>query len=339
MPLHYPVGKLPTKDLERILQRYASRPDPRLLVGPGIGRDAAVISFGSNVLVTKTDPITFATDNIGWYAVNINANDVAAMGAIPKWFLTTILLPEGKTTPKLVENIFSGLSKACDELNITLCGGHTEITHGLDRPLLVGQMLGETTKDRYVCGTDAKVGDRILITKGIAIEATVLIAMEKRTEIKAHFSEIFLEKCYKYFEEPGLSVIKDARIAMETGGVHAMHDPTEGGIASGLHEIAIGANVGMLIEDDMIPIFPESKALCSFYKLDPLGVIASGALLLFVEPNYSERVTKNLRQAGIFTADIGCVKESDFGVRINRKGSLIDLPVFARDEIGKIFEA
>ena len=339
MPSYYPVGKLPAEDLDRILRRYAPGTDPRLLVGPGIGQDAAVISFGSRVLVTKTDPITFATEEIGWYAVHINANDVAAMGAVPKWFLTTILLPESKTTPELVDRIFSGLSDACAELDITLCGGHTEITHGLDRPMLIGQMLGETTPDGYVSGSGARAGDRILLTKGIAIEATALIAMEKSDEVRARFSDGFLETCRQYLKEPGLSVVKEARIAMETGGVHAMHDPTEGGLASALREIAAASGVGMLIEDDRLPLLPESQALCSFYGLDPLGTIASGALLIVVEPGHSEPVVDRLLEAGIPAVAIGCVQPPDFGIRIRRNGTLHDLPAFDRDEIGKVFEA
>ncbi len=339
MPPYYPVGKLPAEDLDRILRRYAAGTDPRLLVGPGIGRDAAVISFGSSVLVTKTDPITFATEEIGWYAVHVNANDVAAMGAVPKWFLTTILLPEAKTSPELVDRIFSGLSDACAELDITLCGGHTEITHGLDRPLLIGQMLGETTPDGYVSGSGARVDDHILLTKGIAIEATALIAMEKGDEVSARFSDDFLETCRRYLKEPGLSVVKEARIAMETGGVHAMHDPTEGGLASGLREVAAASGVGMLIEEDRLPLLPESQALCSFYGLDPLGTIASGALLIVVDSDHSEPVVDRLSDAGIPAAVIGSVKPPEFGIRIRRKGTLHDLPAFDRDEIGKVFEA
>ena len=339
MPPYYPVGKLPAEDLDRILRRHASGSDPRLLVGPGIGRDAAVISFGSSVLVTKTDPITFATEEIGWYAVNINANDVAAMGASPRWFLTTILLPEAKTSPELVERIFSGLSGACAELGVTLCGGHTEVTHGLDRPLLIGQMLGETTPDGYVSGSGARVGDQILLTKGIAIEATALIAMEKGDEVRVRFSEEFLETCRRYLRRPGLSVVREARIAMETGGVHAMHDPTEGGLASGLREIAVASGVGMLIEEDRVPMLPESDALCAFYGLDPLGTIASGALLIVVDPDRSAAVAARLSEAGIPVAAIGSVRPPDFGIRIRRKGALVDLPAFDRDEIGKVFEA
>ena len=339
MPPYYPVGKLPAEDLDRILRRYASGTDPRLLVGPGIGRDAAVISFGSSVLVTKTDPITFATEEIGWYAVNINANDVAAMGATPRWFLTTILLPEEKTDAALVDRIFSGLSDACAELGVTLCGGHTEITHGLDRPLLIGQMLGEAAPGGYVSGSGAREGDRILLTKGYAIEATALIAMEKGDEVRARFSDGFLETCRRYLKEPGLSVVREARIAMETGGVRAMHDPTEGGVASGLREIAVASGVGMLIEEDRLPLLPEPEALCSFYGLDPLGVIASGALLIVVDADRAAPVAARLSEAGIPVSDIGSVRPPGFGIRIRRKGSTVDLPAFDRDEIGKVFEA
>lgn len=339
MPPYYPVGKLPAEDLDRILRRYASGTDPRLLVGPGIGRDAAVISFGSSVLVTKTDPITFATEEIGWYAVNINANDVAAMGATPRWFLTTILLPEEKTDAVLVDRIFSGLSDACAELGVTLCGGHTEITHGLDRPLLIGQMLGEAAPGGYVSGSGAREGDRILLTKGYAIEATALIAMEKGDEVRARFSDGFLETCRRYLKEPGLSVVREARIAMETGGVRAMHDPTEGGVASGLREIAVASGVGMLIEEDRLPLLPEPEALCSFYGLDPLGVIASGALLIVVDADRAAPVAARLSEAGIPVSDIGSVRPPGFGIRIRRKGSTVDLPTFDRDEIGKVFEA
>lgn len=339
MPPYYPVGKLPAEDLDRILRRYASGADPRLLVGPGIGRDAAVISFGSSVLVSKTDPITFATEEIGWYAVNINANDVAAMGAAPRWFLSTILLPEDKTDAGLVDRIFSGLADACRELGITLCGGHTEITHGLDRPLLIGQMLGETTADGYVSGDGARVGNRILLTKGIAIEATALIAMEKSDEVRTRFSDEFLETCRRYLRKPGLSVVREARLAMETGGVRAMHDPTEGGLASGLREIAVASGVGMLIEKDRIPLLPEPEALCAFYGLDPLGVIASGALLIVVEADRAQPLAARLGEAGIPVADVGSVEPPEFGIRIRSKGEIADLPAFDRDEIGKVFEA
>ena len=334
----YPIGKLPTEDLDRLLQRYAHLTDPRILVGPGIGQDATVISFGSKALVVKSDPITFATERIGWYAVNINANDIAAMGASPKWFMATLLLPEKATTPALVERIFSGLADACMELGVTLCGGHTEISYGLTRPLIVGHMLGETDAESVVSAAGALIGDDIILTKGIAIEGTALIAMEKAALLEKEFSFAFLETCRNYLQTPGLSVVKDARFAMETGGVHAMHDPTEGGLATGLRELAMAAGVGLLIDADRIPLLPEAKILCDRFGLDPMGTIASGALIIASDPTQSPAILSRLSSEGISASVIGTAREPQFGVKLRRDGTIVDLPTFNRDEVGKVFE-
>jgi hydrogenase maturation factor len=148
MPL--PLGKLPLDQLARLLQQIAAR-DPSVLLGPGVGRDCAVIDLGSDLLLAaKSDPITFATDEIGWYAVQINANDLATTGATPRWFLATVLLPAGQATAELAEAIFTQIHDACEALGVSLAGGHTEITLNLDRPIVSGTMLGEVTPDRLI---------------------------------------------------------------------------------------------------------------------------------------------------------------------------------------------
>ncbi|UCC65859.1 MAG: hypothetical protein JSV36_22485, partial [Anaerolineae bacterium] len=224
-----PLGKLPHEQLAHLLERYATD-DPHLLVGPGLGEDATVIDlghdFGDRLLVAKTDPITFASDEIGWYAVNVNANDVACMGATPRWFLATLLLPEGRTDDALVERIFGQIGRACAALGISLAGGHTEITYGLDRPIVVGHMLGEVARDRLVTTSGAQVGDVLLLTKGIAVEATAIIAREKAEELAGRFSAGFLARCQSFLRDPGISVVRDAQAALAAGRVHAMHDPT-----------------------------------------------------------------------------------------------------------------
>ncbi len=178
-----PLGKLPGHLLARLLERYAT-PDERLLVGPGIGRDAAAIALDdARALVVKSDPITFATAEVGWYLVNVNANDLACLGATPRWLLVTALLPEERTTPASVEALFAGLADACAGLGIALAGGHTEITYGLDRPILVGTLLGEATREELVVPGNARPGDTILLTKGLAVEGTALIAGEREVEV------------------------------------------------------------------------------------------------------------------------------------------------------------
>ena len=158
-----PVGKLKIDFLNSLITQ-AEIFDRRVIIGPRVGEDATVIDFGESYLVAKTDPITFATDEIGWYLVCVNSNDIATMGAAPKWLLLTILLPEGKTTEESVRQIFQQILEACGEFGITLCGGHTEVTYGLDRPILVGQMLGVVKKEKLVTSSGACVGDDILLS-------------------------------------------------------------------------------------------------------------------------------------------------------------------------------
>lgn len=333
----YPLGKLPAADLARLLSQYAPS-DPRLLIGGSVGEDAAVIDMGERYLVATTDPITFASSEIGWYAVNINANDVACAGATPRWFLATLLLPENKSTPELVEQIFRQISSACAELGVTLAGGHTEITYGLDRPLVIGQMLGEVTPDKLVTNRGAQIGDDVILTKGIAVEATAIITKERRPELLDYFDGDSLNRWANFLYNPGISVVKDAAIAVAVGGVHAMHDPTEGGAATGLHEMAQASGVGLEIWEEALPYLPETLALCRHFGLEPLGVIASGALLIAADPRHTARIVEDLAQAGIKASVIGRVQPAEQGRRLLGPAGSRPLPTFARDEITRLFE-
>jgi hydrogenase expression/formation protein HypE len=331
----YPAGKLPAEDLARLLTRY-TQDDERLVVRPGIGIDATVISFADRYLVAKTDPVTFATDQIGWYAVHVNANDVAVMGGNPRWFLATLLLPEGKTGPDEVEAIFAQISMACQQLGVVLCGGHTEITYGLKRPIVVGQMLGEVERTKLIIPDKARPGDDILLTKGIAIEGTALIARE-RGELREHFSEDWVKRCQNLLRTPGISVVREARIANGVAEVHAMHDPTEGGLATALHELASAARVGMMVEKEKIMILPETALLCRQLKLEPLGLIASGSLLIVAPEGDSTKIIGALQAEGIPAAVIGKIWESGKGVKLKHQGKVDDLPFFHRDEVSRLF--
>ncbi len=333
----YPLGKLPADHLARLLNRYAPA-DPRLLVGGQVGQDAAVIDMGDRYLVAKTDPITFAAAEIGWYAVNVNANDIACAGATPKWFLATILLPEAKTTPHMVDTIFGQIIAACETLNITLAGGHTEITHGLKRPIIAGQMLGEVAKDKLVLTGGAQPGDDLLLTKAIAIEGTAIIAYEKRAELAGQYSPQKLAGLANLLHTPGISVVPEAAAAVAVGGVHAMHDPTEGGLATGLQEVAAAAGVGLEIFADTLPRHPDCLALCRRFGLDPLGLIASGALLLATAPQATPRIEQAITALGIAVTRIGRVHPPDFGLKLVGQAQTTPLPTFPRDEITKLFE-
>jgi len=332
----FPVGKLPVEVLAKLLAQNQIH-DPRVLVGPRIGEDAAVIDFGDTCLVAKTDPITFATDQIGWYAVNINANDIATMGARPKWFLATALLPEGKADEAMAQTIFNDITAACAGLGISLCGGHTEITHGLDRPIVVGQMLGEVERDKFVVNANAQPGDAVILANGIAIEGAAIIALERADEVRARFGEVFCRRAQGYLREPGISIVAAAEAACRAVRVSAMHDPTEGGLATGLLELAQAAACGIEVEAANVMVLPEAQALCDAYGLDPLGTIASGALLIVCSPGDASRALDALQRVSVHAAIIGKMLPQEAGLHILHEGQRAPLPRFEADEIAKIF--
>ena len=328
------AGKLPLEILSQMLGRVEIR-DPRVLLGPAAGEDAALIDFGDRYLVAKTDPVTFATDLIGWYVVQVNANDLAAMGATPRWLMATLLLPEG-TTGGEAQAIFDQMLEACEGLNVALVGGHTEITYGLPRPLVVGAMLGEVLKDRVVLTSGAQVGDAIVLTKGIAIEGTAILAREAEDRLRAAgVAEDLIEKAKGMLFDPGISVVRDAAVACEAADIHAMHDPTEGGLATALRELATAAGVGLATDLRRLPVVDECRTICDTLELDPLGLIASGALLLTVSAQDATGVIEALGREGVPAYEIGRVTPFEDGLTLRTDQGTTALASFERDELAR----
>jgi hydrogenase maturation factor len=329
-----PVGKVPSDLLKELLTMLP--PGQRVVLGPAIGEDAAALAMADRYLVVKTDPITFATDAIGWYAVQVCANDIATTGATPLWFLATILLPPAQATPGLIRSIFDQIGSACQALGVGVVGGHTEITANLDRPIVVGCMLGEVMPNRLIRTGGARPGDMVLLTKGAPIEATAIIAREKRQELLAHFPAHFLDECARFLYDPGISIVRDAQIAIEAGGITSMHDPTEGGLLTALWELAeaSGCALEVTLYDSPEPWLPQGKTLCQFFGLDPAAAIASGALLLTVVPERVAALLEAYRQEQLPVFQIGRVIQGNTAVYDRARGLL---PRPARDEIARLF--
>ncbi len=331
------VGKLPPQLLERLLGKLAPT-DPRVVMGPRLGEDAAVVDMGDRYLVATADPITFATDEAGWYALHVNANDIAVRGARPTWFLATLLLPEGAATEALVERLFADLGEACAELGVALIGGHTEVTAGLPRAILSGCMLGEVEKDRLVTTGGARPGDTLLLTKGVPLEGAAIVARERAAEAgRRGVAADVVKRAQDFLRRPGISVVPEARAACAAARVHAMHDPTEGGVATACWELAQAADVGLRVDRERIPVLREGRVLCEAFGLDPLGTIASGSLLLAVDPGDAESVIAACRGAGVDCAAIGRVTDASQGVSLVTGGHARPMPTFPQDEITRIF--
>ena len=330
------IGKFPPALLEKLLRKTGVT-DPRVVLGPGVGEDAAVLDLGETLLVVKSDPITFATERIGWYAVQVNANDIACTGGVPRWFLATLLVPE-RFTEEQAEELFTQVLDACNDIGVALVGGHSEVTQGIDRPLVAGTMLGEVARDRLVRTGGAQEGDSIVVTKGIAIEGTALLALERAEDLrKAGVSDDTITLSVELLNVMGISVLTDAQTACDTAQIHSMHDVTEGGLITGLREVAAASGLGLAIEEDSVPVLPATKEVCQAIGLDPMGLLASGALLITLPPSDVPVLLSELEKKGIDGWEIGMMLAPEEGlISIGREGE-VELPQFSRDELARYF--
>jgi len=328
-------GKWPADDLARLLSDHAAPVSGDVLLGPRIGEDAAVVRLGNERLVLATDPITFAADAIGLYAVTVNANDVAVCGARPRFFLATVLVPVN-AGPETAERIFAGIADACRTLDCLWVGGHTERTADLARPVVVGTMVGDLEGRQPVSSGAARPGDLVLMTKGAGIEATALIAREKGKKIAGKVGKAVLARARRYLADPGISVVRDARIARDAGA-RALHDVTEGGVVTGLWEMAEASGLGLRADGDAIFVREETRAVCEAVGIDPLEAIGSGALLAAAEPETARKILAALEREGIRVAVVGKFLEPGAPRQITRGGRTKPLVPPAVDAIARLY--
>lgn len=331
-----PVGKLPPALLAELLAG-APQNDPDVVVGPAPGFDCAVVKSGDRYLVLKSDPITFVTDEMGLYLVQVNVNDLATTGATPRWLLVTLLLPEGSTNAELVRHLNEQIYDACRGLDIAVVGGHTEITHGLSRPLAIGTLIGEVSPQKLVTPGGMRQGDHIILTKGIPLEATAILASEFGSELQEVLTSAELARARNFLYEPGISVWRDAQVALAAGEITAMHDPTEGGLAAALWEMAEASQKTLVIRRDVVPVFPLSTKICSALKIDPFAAIASGALLLTVGASETQDVLRALKDEQIPATVIGEVLDEPADVWEVVNGSRQHMERPQRDAIAQLF--
>jgi hydrogenase maturation factor len=331
-----PAGKLKPETLTKLLRHTSQAKE--LVVGPAVGEDAAVIDQGDRHLVVTTDPITFATEHCGWYSVCVNANDIAACGGKPRYYSAAIVLPEGKSRIEDVEALFAEIEDACREIGVLWIGGHTEVSPTVNTVLVAGQMIGEVTPENLCRSSDAKVGDALVLVKAAAIEATAIIATEKAEKVGAVHGAEMTKRSQNFLFAPGISVVREARLARNFP-VHAMHDPTEGGVATGIRELCMASNCGAVVEATAITVLPETEALCQQFGLNPLGAISSGALLLTLPAEAASDLLREYDKAGIPAQVIGEIVPPGVGLQLQEmEGDAKPLPEFIVDEITKLYE-
>ena len=307
-----------------------------IVIGPSSGIDCAVLDVGDKSLVVSMDPITGALEIVGYLAVNVNANDIATFGCQPLFLVSCILLPE-KAEKKAVEIISSQMNEAAKDLGIAIIGGHCETTPGLSHPIVIGCMMGMTEKGKYVTAAGAKPGDLLILTKSAGIEGTAILATDRHAQLKRVLGSRLLENAKGFYKQ--ISIVKDAITAFKTGGVHAMHDPTEGGVAGAVHEMADASMLGVRISEDKIRVQHETLRICQAYDIDPLQLIASGSLLVAADPDFAGRIIENLRRDKIDAEIIGeFLSSPEKRLITRRKGKVEKLQRPVTDQLWQALE-
>ena len=319
-----PPGKIPVDILREVVFKNLGTERKEVVVGPSAGIDGAVLDMGGKSLIVSMDPITGAVERIGWLAVNVNANDVATFGVEPVFLFSCMLLPENAER-KLVESISAQMNAATKDLGIAIVGGHCESTPSLAKPIVVCCIMGITEKNCYVTAGGAKPGDKLILTKSAGIEGTAILATDRENELQKTLSAAVLEEAKTFWNQ--ISVVKDALTAFKTGGVHAMHDPTEGGVAGGIHEMADASNIGVKVFEEAILVQPETTQICSHFQIDPLQLIGSGALIVSVEAERASQIVESLKLERIQASVIGEFTENvEQRVLVQKEGCEKALP-------------
>ncbi len=288
--------------------------DPGVALGPAHGEDAAAIDLGDRTLVVATDPLSLAADAVGRLAVHVACNDVAASGADPRWLTNTVLLPSAD--PEVMATIADQVDAAASDLGVAVVGGHTETVPALERPLLSMTALGTTA--RFLPTGGASPGDRLLLTKGAGIEATAILATDFHEQCAAAgVPDRTLDAAAGFLDD--VSVVPDAA-AVRTHAT-AAHDPTEGGVVTGLVELAVASDTVVTVDSDRVPVRPETRACCDALGVDPLRTFGSGALLAAVPPERVDDACEALATAGVDAAPIGRVREPTVTEPVGGSGS------------------
>jgi hydrogenase maturation factor len=321
-------GKLPAALLRELLDTDAPSP-PELLLPPRPGEDAGVVALADGALVVAGDPVTMTGADVGAHAVLVNANDIAVTGVRPRWFLATILLPEGVGEDD-VRALFAGMRAMLERHDILLVGGHMEITASVRQTVVSGHMLGFAPDGKFLRTADMQAGDMLLQIGAAPVEAAAVLANEVAAAEPAVAAELW-RAALAALDTPGISVVAAALRAVALGA-RALHDPTEGGLSAGLHEMAEAAALALQLDGEAVLWFEPGTALCRALDADPWGALASGALLAAFPANSAEAARRALIEDGYSAAPIAQA-EPGTGVRFNDGR---ELRRYERDEVLRV---
>ncbi|SET41439.1 AIR synthase family protein [[Clostridium] polysaccharolyticum] len=306
------IGKIPETVLKRSVFKQIHHRRNEVLLRPGVGEDCAMLQVGPDeVLVMSTDPITGTTKEIGTFAVHVTANDIASSGAEPIGILLTLILPE-QISESDIKQIMKEAEAVCEELNIEIMGGHTEVSKAVNQPLISVTGIGKIKKNEMLKTAGLKPGQELVMTKWAGLEGTAILAKEKENELRGRFHQDFIDRAKEMFQY--ISVVREAKIA-KMMGVSSMHDVTEGGIFGALWEAAAASGAGIEVDLKKIPIKQETIEICEIFDLNPYMLMSSGCMLISTDKGNA--LVEALKNEGISSAIIGRVIKGNDRIIIN----------------------
>jgi hydrogenase maturation factor len=306
------LGKLPIDVLNSAVVGLTGAPSDKVATPPRAGLDFAAVKVDGRYMIVSADPVTGVVENIGRYAVSVSANDVATSGARPQFAESVVLLPEGASV-SYVKKLTTQIHAEAKRLGVNILGGHTEVTQSLHRPIVV--VTAFSFVDDYVSSQDAKEDDTIMLTKSAGLEGTAVLGGGK-----------FLDT---------ISVVEEAVAAYQTGYVHAMHDCTEGGVLGAVFEMSLASGLGFELHEKLVPVLPQTRALCGRLSIDPLKLIGSGALLLSVERGKEAEIQRALARICKVT-EVGRFAKNDRRVLVRMNGRRQTVRSAPEDELWRV---
>ena len=292
-------GKLAPDILEKAVLAYGGAKRDEVLVGPGVGEDAAVIRWpGDGFLVVASDPIVGAERGAGKLLVTVNSNDIASKGADPAFLISTLIFPSG-TTPEQISSLVEEIHEACLEAGIAVIGGHTEVNDRYDHPVLCATMMGMAK--RVLSARDISPGDAVIMTKHVGIEGMCILANDCRQLLRRCLSDPEIDGILQWSDM--MNVLPESRVLREWAVF--MHDPTEGGFLGGLGEISRLSGLGISLDRDAVTIDPLTLSCSQCLEFDPLRLISSGVLVAVVPGRYLDDALGALKDSGISFSVVG----------------------------------
>jgi hydrogenase expression/formation protein HypE len=313
------MSKFSLDTLQQRVFPFVQAEDPDIILGAAFGEDVALTRVGGDILASHVDPIVGAIGHIGWLAVHVACNDLAASGIPPRWVQLLVLVPRLEDE-ELLENIMRDASHAASEINVAIIGGHTGYSSGISRPLVAVTALGTAAGRKPVRTGGARVGDHVLVTKGVALEGTAILAQDfADVARKLGLSDDELEEGRRVMA--AVSVVPEG-LALAQHGATAMHDVTRGGLLETLLEIALLSHVGIEVDYAKLPIPTIVARFAEAFHFDPLKMISSGTLAVTLPPEHLEAARAALTALGVPFADVGQVTAGK-GVYVRRDGQVM----------------